>query len=89
MHEKYSNKIYAGETKIFSGSHDPILRDYLRRSGSPMVTSNSGGPHGLRNTKKVRQTLKRRRLNPMVYIHRVSYILLIVIGSAATAAIWG
>lgn len=86
MHEKYSN---FREDPVFIGSSNPILRDYLRRSGSPMVTSYSSGPHGLRNTKEARQTIKRRRVNPMVYIHRVLYVLTIVSLSAAVAAIWG
>lgn len=86
MHE---NDNYFREGKVLSGTYDPILRDYLRISGSPMVTSNRSGAHGLRNSKEVRQVLKQGRRGLKRYTHRILYGSTVTIIAALVAIIWG
>lgn len=86
MHEKHTN--FRKDT-VLRRINDPILRDYLRVSGSPMVTSYRGGTYGVQTTKVSRQKTKRRRVNPMIYIHRVLYVLTIISLSTAVAVVWG
>lgn len=86
MHEK---AIDFREAKILSGTNDPILRDYLRTSGSPLVTSYRGGSNGLLYSKEARQAPKRRRVNPMVFIHRLIYGISVASLATIVAVIWG
>lgn len=86
MHEKVIN---VSKAQSVHGIHDPILRDYLRASGSPMVTSNRSRTNGVRATKEVRRYVQQGRLIPLLYLHRTLYTLTVIGLSAVVAAIWG
>lgn len=86
MHDKI---IHTGKAQNINGICDPILRDYLRVSGSPMVTSNRSRSNGLRVTKKVRRFIQQGGLVPMLYIHRILYSIAVLGFASVVAAVWG
>lgn len=86
MYEKFTN---ISKDTDFNGIRDPILRDYLRVSGSPMVTSNRSWSNGLRITKKVRRHIQQGKLVPMLYIHRILYSMAVLGFASVVAAVWG
>lgn len=86
MHEKV---IDISKVQNTSRVSDPILRDYLRVSGSPMVTRYSDRAYGVRTTKKTGQSFKRWGVNTMVYLYRAVYSAAFVCLTALVAVIWG
>lgn len=94
MHE---NDNYFSKAQVLNGTSDPILRDYLRRSGSPLVTSYSSRSNGVRTSKETGQVPQKRppkrrirlNINGELWIHRVAYCLTIAGLTAVVAAIWG